>query len=104
MVRGVCLVLVQARRKGDDFRPAVLQVGAVPCIDRCYCEKKTFADLLAIARREGLDLLELSRREGCGTHCGWCVAYLRRGLRTGETHFEELLPREALPDDPPGSV
>ncbi len=65
-------------------------------IDRCYCEDKPFADLLAIATAERLDLPALAAREGCGTHCGWCVAYLRQALRTGETAFSELLPKEPL--------
>ena len=66
------------------------------CIDRCVCEDKVFAQLLDIARDNGLDLPALAEREGCGTHCGWCVAYLRRGLRTGETVFGELLEKEPL--------
>jgi hypothetical protein len=65
-------------------------------IDRCYCEQKSFSDLLVVARRDGLGLVALAQREGCGTHCGWCVAYLRRALRTGETVFEEILPKEPL--------
>lgn len=65
-------------------------------IDRCLCEDKPFARLLDVARGEGLDLKALAEREGCGTHCGWCVAYLRRGLRTGETVFGELLDKEPL--------
>ncbi|WP_373045900.1 hypothetical protein [Vulgatibacter sp.] len=68
-------------------------------VDRCYCEKKPFAELIATASREGLDLVGLARREGCGTHCGWCVAYLRRALRTGETAFTELLAKEPLDDE-----
>ena len=66
------------------------------CIDRCLCEDKPFAQLLEVARREALTLTALADREGCGTHCGWCVAYLRRGLRTGETVFGELLAKEPL--------
>ena len=69
-------------------------------IDCCYCEQKTFADLLVIARREWLDLPALAAREGCGTHCGWCVAYLRRSLITGEIAFHDLLPKEPLDDLP----
>ena len=65
-------------------------------IDRCLCEDKPFAKLLEVARREALTLPALAEREGCGTHCGWCVAYLRRGLRSGETSFAELLPKEPL--------
>ena len=74
----------------------IWQRGGVVRIDRCYCEKKRFADLVEIARREGLDLQGLARREGCGTHCGWCVAYLRRALETGQVEFTELLPKEPL--------
>jgi bacterioferritin-associated ferredoxin len=68
-------------------------------IDSCYCEQKTFAALIAIAHANNLDLIALSEREGCGTHCGWCVAYLRRGLQTGETAFHELLDKEPLKPD-----
>lgn len=65
-------------------------------IDRCYCEKKTFAALVETARTHGLTLQGLAQREGCGTHCGWCVAYLRRALSSGETVFTTLLPKEPL--------
>jgi bacterioferritin-associated ferredoxin len=67
-------------------------------IDRCYCEGKSFERLLAIAREGGLGLRALADREGCGTHCGWCVAYLRRALETGETRFAPNLPKEPLPE------
>lgn len=66
------------------------------CVDRCVCERKPFADLVRIARERDLDLRELAEREGCGTHCGWCVAYLRRALATGQTVFTELLDKEPL--------
>ena len=69
-------------------------------IDRCFCEQKTFARLLEVARREGLDLRGLAARAGGGTHCGWCVAYLRRGLATGQTEFATLLPKEDLDGRP----
>jgi bacterioferritin-associated ferredoxin len=65
-------------------------------IDRCVCEDKRFGDLVARAQCEGLDLRGLAEREGCGTHCGWCVAYLRRALETGEVVFTELLAKEPL--------
>lgn len=68
-------------------------------IDRCYCEDKPFTDLIEIARRDGLDLRGLAIQEGCGTHCGWCVAYLRRALRTGQTAFHELLDKEAISEN-----
>ncbi len=67
-------------------------------IDRCYCEQKTFAYLVSVAHQERLTLGGLAAQEGCGTHCGWCVAYLRRALRTGETAFHELLDKEPLDD------
>ena len=66
-------------------------------IDRCLCERKSFAYLLEVAERERLSLRTLAEREGCGTHCGWCVAYLRRGLVTGQRVFKDLLPKEELP-------
>ena len=69
-------------------------------IDRCYCEDKTFQSLLDIARRDSLDLPALARQEGCGTHCGWCVAYLRRGLQTGEIAFDYLLDKEPIEPAP----
>jgi bacterioferritin-associated ferredoxin len=71
-------------------------------IDRCVCENRTFADLALVARRESVaDAEGLAALTGCGTHCGLCVAYVRRMLETGETVFRELLPKEPLngPDD-----
>jgi bacterioferritin-associated ferredoxin len=65
-------------------------------IDRCVCENKSFRELVETAREHDLDLAALAAREGCGTHCGWCVAYLRRALATGEAAFRELLPKEPL--------
>ena len=65
-------------------------------IDRCYCEQKTFEALLEIAQRDALDLRQLAEQEGCGTHCGWCVAYLRRTLYSGQTDFHETFPKEAI--------
>lgn len=66
------------------------------CIDQCYCEKKTFEYLITRARQDHLELSALAEREGCGTHCGWCVAYLRQALKTGRTSFDFLLPKESL--------
>jgi len=71
----------------------------MPLIDRCVCTDRTFSELVGIARRDGLDLRGLAERVGCGTRCGWCVAYLRRALRTGETRFSELLPKEPLDEE-----
>lgn len=65
-------------------------------IDRCICEDKSFSELVARAVRDDLDVRALAGVEGCGTHCGWCVAYLRRAIASGETAFSELLPKESL--------
>ena len=65
-------------------------------IDRCMCEQKTFAALVETARTHCLDLRGLAAREGCGTHCGWCVAYLRQALASEQVVFTELLPKEEL--------
>ena len=65
-------------------------------IDRCLCEQKTFAELVSVARKEHLTLRALATREGCGTHCGWCVAYLRRALASEQVVFNDLLPKEDL--------
>jgi bacterioferritin-associated ferredoxin len=73
-------------------------------IDRCYCEAKSFAALTEIAHHEGLDLRALAAREGCGTHCGWCIAYLRRALLTGETEFHALLAKETLDSPLPTEI
>ena len=67
-------------------------------IDQCYCEQKSFAQLCKIAHDESLSLYALAQREGCGTHCSWCVAYLRRALNTGQLVFHELLPKETIED------
>lgn len=67
-------------------------------IDSCYCERKTFAELLEIAKAQQLNLKQLAAQEGCGTHCEWCIAYLRVALRSGQTRFSELLDKESLDD------
>ena len=68
-------------------------------IDRCVCEAKPFGELLRLARRDRIvDAEGLARVTGCGTHCGWCVAYIRRMLVTGESVFHEVLPKERLDD------
>lgn len=75
-------------------------------IDRCLCTGRTFADLAAQAKREGLELdalMALPRENGgCGgtgegatTRCGLCRPYLRAALQSGETVFHDLLPLDA---------
>ena len=53
-------------------------------VDRCVCEDKTFAELLAVAKREGLDFDALADTTGCGRSCGLCEPYLRTVLESGE--------------------
>jgi bacterioferritin-associated ferredoxin len=65
-------------------------------IDRCYCIQRTFKDLIEIAQRDNLDIPELVEQEGCGERCGWCVAYLKKAMLTGQTGFMELLDREEI--------
>lgn len=65
-------------------------------IDKCYCINETFESLLDQARSANLTLNQLADQAGCGLRCGWCVAYLRRGLQTGEMGFDYLLPKEPL--------
>ena len=65
-------------------------------IDKCYCIDATFESLVAQANRNNLTLPQLAQQVGCGLRCGWCVAYLRRALQTGEIGFDTLLPKEPL--------
>jgi bacterioferritin-associated ferredoxin len=59
---------------------------AEQAMNRCECAGRTFRDLAAIARREGIEDFDiLRRRTGCGTTCTACVpdlrAYLARARR-----------------------
>lgn len=56
-------------------------------VDRCVCVGVTFAELLDLARREGLSFEDIRRREGCGAGCGLCEWYLRAALATGRASF-----------------
>jgi bacterioferritin-associated ferredoxin len=66
-------------------------------IERCVCMDMTFAELLAIARREGLDAQALERETGCGSRCGMCMPYIEESLRTGRVVFHEILVRGRSP-------
>ena len=62
------------------------------CVDRCVCFDRSFVDLLAVARREGVTTLEeLQEATDFGLACRICNPYVRRMLRTGETTFSVLL-------------
>jgi bacterioferritin-associated ferredoxin len=63
-------------------------------IDRCVCRKRSFADLLRLARAGGWDRQRLSAETGAGVQCGLCLPYIGRMLRTGESRFHEILLEE----------
>lgn len=67
-------------------------------IDRCVCQRTTFAELLPRARAEGWTLADLGRETGCGEQCGLCRPYLDRMLEDGTIVFHELL---ESPEDAP---
>ena len=61
-------------------------------IDRCYCFKKTFAELCQRAAETGSQTLEeLQAHVQFGERCKLCHPYIRRSLHTGETAFSEIL-------------
>ena len=63
-------------------------------IDRCVCTGRTFADVLAVARREDWDADAVRRELKVGANCGLCRPYVREALRTGTTVFHEILTDE----------
>lgn len=66
-------------------------------INRCVCTNTTFAELVAIAKRDGLSLPQLAEQTGCTQGCGLCRPYVKRALETGQTEFHQLLPD--VPDE-----
>ena len=69
-------------------------LGSGITIDRCICQRTTFAQLLPRARSAQWTLEDLIRETGCGGQCGLCRPYLRRMLQTGETVFHEIIEAE----------
>lgn len=64
----------------------------MPCIDRCVCFDRTFADLKRVALATRASTVEaLQAHATFGEKCGLCHPYVRRMLRTGETVFEEVI-------------
>jgi bacterioferritin-associated ferredoxin len=63
-------------------------------VTRCLCEDRSFAELGALAAREGIGADEVCRRTGCGMQCGRCVPYIRAALATGVT----ALPVMSVPE------
>lgn len=64
-------------------------------IDRCICTNRTFASLLAQARRSGLDLDQLMDQSGASRGCGLCRPYLTYALAEGKVVFYRTLPVSA---------
>jgi hypothetical protein len=60
-------------------------------IDRCICTRRTFCDLIDVARADGLSLPQLVESTGASSCCTMCGPYLRRAYRTGQTTFAGLL-------------
>ncbi len=68
-------------------------------IDRCYCFRRTFAELKAVADETGAATVEeLQAHVTFGQDCRLCHPYVRRMLRTGETVFHEIIEEG---DEPP---
>lgn len=64
-------------------------------VDRCVCINITFEKLKSMHAEEGLDLEALKDRTGVCSGCAMCEPYIRTMLRTGETCFRPMSPREA---------
>ena len=61
-------------------------------VDRCICGGVSFAELVRLAREEGLSLERLAARTGCTKGCGLCEPYVRLALATGKTSFPVMHP------------
>lgn len=67
-------------------------------IDRCYCYKKTFAELRSVSEETGAcSVNELQKQVVFGQNCRLCHPYVRRMLRTGETAFDRVIREEDEP-------
>lgn len=64
-------------------------------VDRCVCVDITFEALKQAHLQESLDLEALKQRTGCCSGCNSCEPYVRLMLRTGQTRFPVLSPKEA---------
>ena len=56
-------------------------------IDRCYCYEKTFAAILALAKKNNWKLEDIQEHLLCGTKCGLCVPFIKDALKTGRTEY-----------------
>lgn len=63
-------------------------------VDRCVCINITFERLHELHRAEGLDLEGLKESTGCCSGCANCEPYIRLMLKSGQTEFPVLSPRQ----------
>jgi bacterioferritin-associated ferredoxin len=69
-------------------------------VDRCVCHERTFAELLAVARRTGAtSLAELELQTDFGRGCGTCRPYVELVLTTGRTSLPVLPAVQAGPEE-----
>lgn len=61
-------------------------------VNRCICHDVTFATLIEMHRREGLDADQLAERTGCTTGCGLCLPYVRLAIATGQADLPVMSP------------
>lgn len=66
-------------------------------IDRCVCDRVSFAELHDVATEHACTTMEeLACHARFGQQCGSCRPYVAEMLKTGETVFHRLLPREIV--------
>jgi len=63
-------------------------------VDRCVCHQVPFAELLRLARDEGLGIDALVERTGCTTGCGTCEPYIRLAIATGRHELPPMSPAQ----------
>lgn len=63
-------------------------------VDRCLCERKSFTELLAMARERGIDdAKKVGEITGCGRRCGLCEPFISYMLATGVTRIPYPCPK-----------
>jgi NAD(P)H-nitrite reductase large subunit len=61
-------------------------------IDRCYCYRKTFAELKEVAEVTGSSsIAELQSHIDFGLSCHLCHPYVNEMLKTGEVEFDHII-------------
>ena len=61
-------------------------------IDQCYCFRRTFRELKAVADETGAaSVSELQEHMLFGQNCELCHPYVREMLRTGQTVFHQII-------------